>query len=122
MKLRWRVGIIAGLFLAVFSLYPQFKMIYLRGTEWNGHYAYNDIDEVAYAAYLKALIDQDRSPRPLTVTDEIERLHKRHDEVLEFLRYLMVVQNATAERLSPGLVSEVQDIYRRQFGEAPNAR
>ena len=57
MKLRWRFGIVAGLFLAIFSLYPQFKMFYLRGAEWNGHYAYNDIDEVAYASYLKALID-----------------------------------------------------------------
>ena len=57
MKLRWKFGIIAGLFLAIFALYPQFKMLYLRGAEWNGHYAYNDIDEVAYAAYLKALID-----------------------------------------------------------------
>ena len=57
MKLRWRFGIIAGLFLVVFSLYPQFKMFYLRGAEWNGNYAYNDIDEVAYGGYLNALIE-----------------------------------------------------------------
>ncbi len=71
MKLRWRFGIIAGLFLAVFSLYPQFKMIYLRGAEWNGHYAYNDIDEVAYASYLKALIDgRPRKNDPYTGRDD----------------------------------------------------
>ncbi len=57
MKLRWRFGIIAGIFLALFCLYPQFKMLYLRGEAWNGHYAYNDIDEVAYASYVRALID-----------------------------------------------------------------
>lgn len=57
MKLRWRFGIIAGIFLAVFCLYPQFKMLYMRGGEWNGHYAYNDIDEVAYASYVRALVD-----------------------------------------------------------------
>lgn len=57
MKIRWQFGIIAGIFLAIFCLYPQFKMLYLRGGEWNGHYAYNDIDEVAYAAYVRALID-----------------------------------------------------------------
>ncbi|MGD9630358.1 MAG: hypothetical protein AB7V18_14045 [Pyrinomonadaceae bacterium] len=57
MKLRWRFGLIAGIFLAIFCLYPQFKMLYLRGGEWNGHYAYNDIDEVAYASYVRALID-----------------------------------------------------------------
>ncbi len=71
MKLRWRFGLIAGLFLALFSLYPQLKMIYVRGVDWNGHYAYNDIDEVAYAAYLKALIDgRPRRNDPYTGRDD----------------------------------------------------
>lgn len=71
MKLRWRLGIVAGIFLAVFSLYPQFKMLYLRGDAWNGHYAYNDIDEAAYAAYLKALIDgRPRKNDPYTGRDD----------------------------------------------------
>lgn len=71
MNLRWRFGIIAGLFLAVFSLYPQMKMLYLRGADWNGHYAYNDIDEVAYAAYVKALIDgRPRRNDPYTGRDD----------------------------------------------------
>ena len=71
MELRWRFGIIAGLFLVVFSLYPQFKMLYLRGAEWNGNYAYNDIDEVAYGAYLKALIDgRPRKNDPYTGRDD----------------------------------------------------
>lgn len=71
MKLKWRFGIIAGIFLAIFSLYPQFKLIYLRGADWNGHYAYNDIDEVAYASYLKALIDgRPRKNDPYTGRDD----------------------------------------------------
>ncbi len=71
MKLRWRFGIIAGLFLAAFSLYPQFKLIYNRGAEWNGHYAYNDVVEVAYASYLKALIDgRPRKNDPYTGRDD----------------------------------------------------
>ena len=57
MKLRWHFGVAAAIFLAIFCLYPQLKMFYLRGSEWNGHYAYNDIDEVAYASYVRALID-----------------------------------------------------------------
>jgi hypothetical protein len=57
MKISWRFGIIAAFFLAIFCLYPQFKVLYLRGEDWNGHYAYNDIDEVAYASYVRALID-----------------------------------------------------------------
>lgn len=71
MKLRWRFGIIAGIFLAIFTLYPQFKMLYLRGDNWNGHYAYNDIDEVAYAGYIRALIDgRPRKNDPYTGRDD----------------------------------------------------
>lgn len=71
MTIRWRFGIIAGVFLAIFSLYPQMKMLYLRGDAWNGHYAYNDIDEVAYAAYVRALIDgRPRKNDPYTGRDD----------------------------------------------------
>lgn len=71
MKLKWRFGVAAGIFLALFCLYPQFKMLYLRGAEWNGHYAYNDIDEVAYASYLRALIDgRPRKNDPYTGRDQ----------------------------------------------------
>jgi len=71
MKLRWRFGIIAGIFLAIFCTYPQIKMWYERGEEWNGHYAYNDIDEVAYASYVRALMDgrprkKTRTPAAIT--------------------------------------------------------
>ena len=55
MKLRF--GIYAGLVLAFFCVYPQLKLVYNRGDAFNGHYAYNDIDEVAYASYVKALMD-----------------------------------------------------------------
>jgi hypothetical protein len=71
MKLRLRFGVLAGIFLAIFCLYPQFKMFYLRGSEWNGHYAYNDIDEVAYASYVRALVDgRPRKNDPYTGHDE----------------------------------------------------
>ena len=71
MRLRWRFGVLAGIFLAIFCLYPQFKMLYLRGEEWNGHYAYNDIDEVAYASYVRALTDnRPRKNDPYTGRDE----------------------------------------------------
>lgn len=71
MKLRWQFGIVAGIFLVIFTLYPQFKMFYLRGNDWQGHYAYNDIDEVAYASYVKALIDgRPRRNDPYTGRDD----------------------------------------------------
>ena len=73
------------------------------------------------SAYLKSLVEQDQGPKPDSVRSDIEKLHKRLDEVLEFSRYMMVVQNATADRVSPGLVKEVQELYKKQFEGAPNA-
>jgi hypothetical protein len=71
MKLHLRFGLIAALFLTVFALYPQFKLLYLRGDDWQGSYAMNDIDEVAYAAYLQALIDgRPRKNDPYTHRDD----------------------------------------------------
>lgn len=67
-----RFAILAGIFLALFTLYPQFKLWYVRGAEWQGNYAYNDIDEVAYAAYLRALIDgRPRRNDPYTGRDDV---------------------------------------------------
>ncbi|MBK7705122.1 MAG: hypothetical protein IPN69_09520 [Acidobacteria bacterium] len=71
MKLSWRFGIIAGIFMVLFTMYPQMKMWYVRGGDWQGHYAYNDIDEVAYASYVKALIDgRPRKNDPYTGRDD----------------------------------------------------
>jgi len=79
-------------------------------------------DNKSVSGYLQALIDQEQALKGDPVRGEISRLHKRLDEVLEFSRYIMVVQNATADRLSPGLMAEVQELYRKEFGGAPDAR
>lgn len=81
MKLRWRFGILAGIVLLVCGMYPQMKMWYLRGGDWQGHYAYNDIDEVAYAAYLRALIDgRPRRNDPYTGRDDTPE-HKQEESL-----------------------------------------
>nr|MBA2732341.1 hypothetical protein [Acidobacteriota bacterium] len=70
-KLRWRLGVLAGVAMMILSLYPQINMWVMQGKEWNGAYAYNDIDEVAYAAYLQALIDgRPRRNDPFTGRDD----------------------------------------------------
>lgn len=56
-NVKWRFGIIAGIIVAIFGLYPQFAVWYERGQDWNGVFASNDLDEAAYASYLQALID-----------------------------------------------------------------
>lgn len=70
-KLRWHLGALAGLAMAILGVYPQINLWAMRGSDWNGAYAYNDIDEVAYASYLQALIDgRPRRNDPFTGRDD----------------------------------------------------
>lgn len=68
---RWRLGFVVAFAVSILALYPQLNLWYLTGKQWNGIYAYNDIDEVAYAAYLKALMDgRPRRNDPYTGRDD----------------------------------------------------
>jgi hypothetical protein len=54
---RWKFAVAVSVILMILSLYPQIRLWQSRGYDYQGAYAYNDLDEVAYAAYVKALID-----------------------------------------------------------------
>jgi hypothetical protein len=69
--LRLRLGIFVALALALLALYPQFNLQLKRGHEWNGGYAFFSQDEVAYSAYVNALIDgRPRRNDPYTGRDD----------------------------------------------------
>lgn len=73
MTVKWRFGILAGFIVAVFAVYPQLALFDERGgaANWNGAFASNDLDEVAYAAYLQALVDgRPRKNDPYSGRDE----------------------------------------------------
>lgn len=87
-KLRWRLGVLAGVAMMILALYPQINLWALRGQDWNGAYAYNDIDEVAYAAYLQALIDnRPRRNDPYTGRDD-ERGARPQPESLFSIQFI----------------------------------
>lgn len=86
MTAKWRFGVLAAIVLLVCGLYPQLKMWSARGGEWQGQYAYNDIDEPAYAAYLAALIDgRPRRSDPYTRRDD--RPEQRQEESLFSIQF-----------------------------------
>jgi len=69
----WQAGVLAAIAVMFLSLYPQLHLWYERGTEWKGSYALFDTDEVAYSAYLNALIDgRPRRNDPYTGRDDRE--------------------------------------------------
>ena len=53
--LLWAIA--AGIIFAVVALAPQIDLWIARGTDWNGVYAVNEFDELAYAAYVQSIID-----------------------------------------------------------------
>ena len=70
-NVKWRFGVLAGIIVALFGLYPQFALWSERGENWNGVFASNDLDEPAYAAYLQALIEgRPRKNDPYSGRDE----------------------------------------------------
>lgn len=71
MKSRWILAIFTGIILSVYALYPQINMWKQRGDNFQGAFASCDLDEMAYASYLQALIDgRPRKNDPYTGRDE----------------------------------------------------
>jgi hypothetical protein len=57
--------------LLFIGLYPQISLWQTRGQNYQGVYAFNDLDETAYAGYLQALIDgRPRRNNPFTGVDD----------------------------------------------------
>jgi hypothetical protein len=70
-NIEWKWGVLAALTLMLLALYPQIHLWVHEGRNWAGAYAYFDRDEVAYSAYLQALIDgRPRRNDPYTGYDQ----------------------------------------------------
>jgi hypothetical protein len=66
-------GIFAAVVVSVITLLPQIYLCYQRGSDWNGQYALFDSDEIAYAAYVRALMDhRPRRNDPYTGLDNTQ--------------------------------------------------
>lgn len=68
----WKWGLLVAFAMMMLALYPQLHLWAERGRSWAGVYAYVDTDEVAYSAYVQALIDgRPRKNDPYTARDEL---------------------------------------------------
>ena len=56
-KIRWKWGVLAALAVTLLAIYPQVNLWLARGAEWQGSYVLVQGDEIAYSAYINALID-----------------------------------------------------------------
>lgn len=97
LPLHWRFGLIAALAVTVLALLPQFHLLALRSTDWQGTYVSFDFDEVAYASYLNALIDgRPRRNDPYTGRDEIP--HQPRAESLHSIQFVAAYAAALPAR------------------------
>ncbi|HEV2826324.1 MAG TPA: hypothetical protein VGW76_01890 [Pyrinomonadaceae bacterium] len=88
-RIEWRWGLLAASVLTLLSLYPQFHLWSNRGESWQHAVAYNQGlgDEVAYAAYVNALIDgRPRRNDPYTGRDD--RAHAPLPESLFSIQFV----------------------------------
>jgi hypothetical protein len=95
-NVRWRLGLLAAFAVMLLSLYPQINLWMVRGTDWRGSYAHIDSDEVAYSAYLAALIrGRPRRNDPFTGRDAASG--SRQSESLfsiQFIQPLLIARTA----------------------------
>ncbi len=58
--------------MIIFAVYPQYNLLQLRGADYEKAFASCDLDEMAYASYLQALIDgRPRKNDPYTGRDDV---------------------------------------------------
>ena len=53
----WKFALVPTIVMIVVAMYPQISLWVSRGSAWQGSYAAVNYDEVAYSAYISALID-----------------------------------------------------------------
>lgn len=98
-----------GLFAALVSVYPQYRLQTIRGGEFNGAFATYDLDEMAYAAYLQALIDgRPRRNDPYTGRDDTPASSQPESLFsIQFVTAYMIVAPSRAFGMSAGSVMPV---------------
>lgn len=53
----WKFALIPVIAIAILAIYPQVSLWITQGSGWNGSYFVSNYDEVAYSAYVNALIN-----------------------------------------------------------------
>ncbi len=56
-RVGWKYAAIPTFAILILALYPQFTLWASKGSAWNGSYFVSNYDEVAYSAYVNALIN-----------------------------------------------------------------
>ena len=73
-KAVWKYALIPVIAMAILALYPQLSLWISKAPDWQGAYFVSNYDEVAYSAYINALINgKPRRNDPFTGSDDPAR-------------------------------------------------
>jgi hypothetical protein len=106
---KWLFGVAAGILVAIFAVYPQFNLQNLRGDDFKGAFASCDLDEMAYASYIQALID-DRLRRNDPYTGRDTAADNPQPESLFSIQFFPAYLVAIPARIAGLSVSEAMPV------------
>ena len=100
---------LAGIIVSGMAIYPQIRLREMRGEEYNGAFATYDLDEMAYASYLQALIDgRPRKNDPYTGRDASDA--QPQPESLFSIQFVTAQLAALAARIAGLSTSEMMPL------------
>ena len=96
--IEWRWGALAALAIMLLALWPQMNIWIARGSNWQGSYVAVQGDEVAYSAYINALIEG-RPRRNDPYTGRVDRPDQPLPESLFSVQFIPAYAIALPARL-----------------------
>ena len=108
-KGKWLCGVAAAIVVAILAVYPQYNLQKLRGEDFAGAFASCDLDEMAYASYVQALIDG-RARRNDPYTGRDAATDNPQPESLFSIQFLPAYLVAVPARIAGLSVSEAMPI------------
>lgn len=96
--IEWKWGALAALAILLLALWPQMNMWIARGNNWQGSYVAVQLDEVAYSAYINALIEG-RPRRNDPYTGRVDRPNQPLPESLFSVQFIPAYAIALPARL-----------------------
>lgn len=83
----WKFSLIPLIAVAILAIYPQLSLWVRQGSGWNGSYFVSNYDEVAYSAYVNALMSgKSRTSDPFLAVQE--SLHSSQRESLYSIQFI----------------------------------
>ncbi len=85
----WKFALIPVIAMAILAIYPQLSLWIRQGSGWNGSYFVSNYDEVAYSAYVNALMNgKPRTSDPFLPVQSLSSTSSPQPESLYSIQFI----------------------------------